>query len=128
MDSFIAPAGKYWLCDPCYACPDARWDELLKSSDYFGRAGHLDGIAVYAFSTAYGDGEYKGSNGELYPVDAGLIGLTPLALCPEKPFGATLVQFDKPTACEKKGGVLHFGDIVIDTEGSESEDEDECEC
>jgi len=115
MNSFIVPAGKYWLCDPCYACPKERWHELLESSDYFSQAGHLDGVAVYGFSTAYGDGVYVGSDGEEYPVDAGLIGLTPIVLCEEKPFGATFVEFHSPTLCRDDGGVLHFGSITIDT-------------
>lgn len=136
--SVVVPAGKYVLGDPCYSVPDALWLPLLKSCDYFvNPIGTVNGVNVLAFSTMYGDGEYRASNGENYPVDAGLIGLVPYDFAEiNYPYSVTIVTFDEPTYCYKDGqGTLTFGDIDIYTGLSDDEydflnnewDGDDCE-
>ena len=115
------PAGKYWLCDPCYAVPSDLWMDLLNSCKFFEypigvvQAGDGKNYSVLGFSTEYGDGLYNDQYGNSYPVDAGLIGLTPLDLVEGEPFGATLVHFAIETICHSYGGVLTFGIYEIDT-------------
>jgi hypothetical protein len=128
------PAGTYWLGDPCYTVPDDDWMPLLRTCGVFGASddpadgqpgpvGTVRGHEVLAFGTAHGDGEYQGSDGHRYGVDAGLIGLVPVALNPD---GYTVlvrqVTFDAPTVCKTEGGgaVLTFGPVVIYT-GDEEE-------
>jgi hypothetical protein len=133
----IAPAGAYFLGDPCYAVPDGimsadeqagAWEVLLDSTNFFERPdGQLaDGARVIAFSTAYGDGLFWDDEGNQYPVDAGLIGLvgvtdaTTAALAEtEERHGEsvmTRVQFAEPVLCSREGrGVLTFGQYQIET-------------
>ena len=116
------PAGKYILGDPCYAVPDSEWMELLESCDYFenpiGKITRHDKsyYHIVAFSTRWGDGCYRGTDGNSYPVDAGLIGLVPLAVCKDviRDDLSQVVTFDKPTKCSSDGeGKLRFGHVLI---------------
>ena len=122
-NTVVVPPGKYFLGDPCYAVPDDLWDELLESNAYFeipvGKAGGHD---VLGFSTAYGDGTYEDQYGHAFPVDAGLIGLVPVALVNEKEIAeytelpGIWVEFTTPTTCSSNNGVLTFGKYHINTD------------
>ncbi len=114
------PAGKYWLCDPCYAVPSDLWMDLLNSCEFFERPiGKVESdgevYQVLGFGTAYGDGLYHDQFNNAFPVDAGLIGLTPVGLCKDEPFGALLVEFTDETTCSCYEGVLKFGKHEINT-------------
>jgi len=130
-------AGEYYLGDPCYTVPDHLWHKLLDSANYFEAntpIGTVEGHEVLAFSTKYGDGTYRDQQGVKYPVDAGLIGLVPVELV-EKTEGdaakksgcSRIIKFDRAVTCYSDDGVLHFGDYVIDTRGSDDNlfDDDE---
>ena len=114
------PAGKYWLCDPCYAVPSDLWMDLLNSCNFFEQPiGKVESegkvYQVLGFGTAYGDGLYHDQFTNAVPVDAGLIGLTPVELCKDEPFGAILVEFAGETICSGYEGVLTFGNHEINT-------------
>lgn len=121
------PAGHYFLGDPCYAVPNECWMHLLETCDFFEGSpiGQANGSQVLAFATAWGDGVYDDQDGNAYPVDAGLIGLTPIALAQQRDDFDRLeslgrfVDFDRPTTCSKAEGVLTFGNYIIDTDESE---------
>ena len=133
------PAGRYILGDPCYAVPDdEEWMELLESCDYFNtpigtirrNGAGLKPFKIVAFSTRWGDGCYRGTDGNSYPVDAGLIGLVPVEVIGMDALRddlCTVVTFDKPTKCSSDGeGKLRFGHITIDTDPAQDEEgEDE---
>ena len=82
------PAGEYYVGDPCYSVShDAEgseaWDAILTSSNIFDDRikGSWNGFDVIASRTAYGDGVYTDQNDEYeFGVDAGLIGVIPVAL------------------------------------------------
>lgn len=130
------PAGQYILGDPCYAVPDSEWMELLESCDYFdnpiGKITRHDKsyYRIVAFSTRWGDGCYDGTDGNMYPVDAGLIGLVPVELLGSDVHNlrgdlSKIVTFDKPTKCSTDGsGKLRFGHITIDTDPADEEEEE----
>ncbi len=131
-EQVTVPAGTYFLGDPCYAVPDEDWMPLLESCDYFNAdrndtgspVGRVRGFEVLAFGTKYGDGEYLDQYGKSYPVDAGLIGLTPVGLIADTGYALPLgqiVSFDRETLCYEDDGILTFGHIVINTR---DEDED----
>jgi hypothetical protein len=117
-------AGKYVLGDPCYTVRDEDWSLLLSSCDYFTHpVGKVSNIEVLAFSTKWGDGEYKDNKGNTYGVDAGLIGLVPLEYA-EPTEGSVIVDFKRLTKCSRtEEGLLIFGDYVINTNPDEYEDE-----
>lgn len=128
------PAGTYFLGDPCYAVPDKDWMPLLESCGYFDAnrdgtgspVGTVRGFEVLSFGTKYGDGVYRDQFGKSYPVDAGMIGLTPVALVKDmadKSLGQ-IVTFDRPTICHEDDGVLTFGHIVINTRDDDEDDWD----
>ena len=130
------PAGHYILGDPCYAVPDSDWDSLLQSCNYFENPiGYIkDGIQefpVLAFSTRWGDGCYKGTDGNTYPVDAGLIGLVPVEILGKDVHNlrgdlSKIVTFDKTIKCSRDSdGKLRFGHITIDTDPADEEEDDE---
>lgn len=127
------PAGKYILGDPCYVVPEDKWMELLESCNYFENPiGNFfqdnDYHHIVAFSTRWGDGCYRGTDGKSYPVDAGLIGLVPWAACKNviRDDLSEVVTFDKPTKCGTDGqGKLRFGHITIDTDPAQDEDDED---
>lgn len=133
MESVIVKPGKYFLADPCYGVPNDLWSTLLDSCEFFTEpVGKVtrDGVEyeVLGFSTAYGDGCYRGSDGFSYGVDAGLIGLVPEALCTDSDFTDSLgtwVTFTEPTECTNSGGNMTFGDITINTDDTDEDGYDD---
>lgn len=123
-DTVVVPAGRYYLGDPCYTVQDTEWLPWLEAADYMNEPTLLyglttEGLPVFAFGTAYGDGAYRGSDGFTYGVDAGLIGLVPVEHTDDhNPRLVTIVEFDTPTQCQRtEDGVLFFGDVRINTAG-----------
>ena len=130
VQQVIVPAGKYWLCDPCYVVPENLWMQLLNSCDFFNDpvgtvTDSRGGVHhVLAFGTAYGDGCYVDQHGNTYPVDAGLIGLVPVELGEPGSLG-TLVEFTRDTMCINDGGKMQFGGYRINTLDDEDFDDEE---
>lgn len=139
----LVPAGKYFLGDPCYSVPSHLWMDLLSSAEFFytnpiGTVSTPAGtFSVLAFGTAYGDGLYRGSDGYSYPVDAGLIGLTPVELIDANTTAmkadgqlrtdlGKIIEFGRDIVCSGEGGVMTFGDITINTK-DENEEDDTCD-
>lgn len=137
--SCVLPAGEYYIGDPCYALQNEgknqdQWDDVLEQTDFFSKpVATLNGKKLCAFSTAYGDGAYSGSDGFEYGVDAGLLGAVPAAIA-----SGRSLQFMKrfvssgPLRCSCENGVISFRDtgstrnqVVIDTLGFEEDEEDE---
>ncbi len=136
-------AGTYFLGDPCYAVPQDLWMPLLESCNVYqgeavGTVSAPSGFfEVLAFGTAYGDGRYSDNKGNSYPVDAGLIGLTPVGLINESSTVmnengtkrhdlGTFVTFDRDIICSAEGGIMDFGDYHIDTKNEDKDEEDSC--
>lgn len=127
--TFVLPAGNYWIGDPCYPFPNDgpksdEWDKVLAATDFFQNPHcDLDEIQVWAGNTVYGDGTYAGSDGNIYPVDSGLIGIMPEStvdyLGNDKAWLAncgTFGTFAKPFDVVFDGVLLQFGDVTINTE------------
>ena len=120
------PAGKYYVGDPCYFTPNDLWISYLDAGtdgdviyDVDGKTITLDdGRLVAAHGTAHGDGNYKGSNGEYYFVDAGLLGA--VQLLPgeqiERSDLGTVVEFAEPFTVSYEDGTVFVGSISIDTD------------
>jgi hypothetical protein len=110
------PPGKYYIGDLCYALQEDIYDRV------FGGQGYDEGLysselgSFMMYGTG-GDGEFKGSDGYGYPVDAGLIGIASLACCnPEKDvYGGKVFTFDKPVECSFNDTAFTFysGDFYL---------------
>lgn len=119
--SVTIPPGEYYLGDPCYFFTYDDWDKVLATCDTFakpvGRA--PNGDIVLGFVTAHGDGEYLGSDGFRYGVDAGLIGLVPRrAITRDLDFVnecCNKVGFATEVECTNRKGVMTFGHVQINT-------------
>lgn len=131
-DKVTVPPGEYYLGDPCYSIGEDRdkWIDLCdkwyiaenKGSNPVAQSGDS---FVLAFNTAYGDGSYPGSDGKYYCVDAGIIGLVPVEIADKGTDLVTKITFTEPTVCTSENGVLTFGSVVIDTDPSYDDEEDE---
>ena len=130
--STTLPAGKYIVGDPCYSMGDhENWISWLERADYRNQKTILEaktpnGIAA-GVSTMHGDGVYRGIDGNLYGVDAGLIGVVPLldARDLNEVIGGKLgyvKEFDHDFAMSRdEDGVIHIGDLQIPTGGYEDD-------
>ena len=104
------PAGSYYIGDPCHMrmFHGAAWDDFM---GWFGgteKAGKYRGRNVAVGFTAHGDGLYDGSDGEAYPVDAGVIAIVQSA-------DEATHEFGGPFKVELGYGVFSFGGVHIDT-------------
>ena len=126
-------AGKYYVGDLCYVM-HPEWDEFcaLTCSGHNVLDGEFnlkDGRRFATFTTRWGDGTYRDDQGRSYGVDAGLIGciavedITPSEL--ENLTDGHVVEFVKDFTTFSAGGVITIGNIVIDTDFEEIEEEDE---
>lgn len=135
--SVTLPAGKYWIGDPCYPFPNDgpksdEWDRVLEATDFFERPHcDLDEIQVWAGSTTYGDGTYLGTDGNSYPVDAGMLGIMPVStvdyLGNDKVWLSQcgkFMEFSTPFRVEVSNGGFMFGSLFIET-GNEDGDADD---
>ena len=129
-DKVTVPAGRYAMGDPCYF-PYAKgaWDSDDRVQVEFdgGNMGMLDGRECVSLWTAYGDGEYDGTNGTFF-VDSGTIGLVRLldtdldSILSEDVM--VLVTYDAPAVCNAIGGKLYFGHESVDTDPKPEEDDE----
>lgn len=117
------PDGHYLIGDLCYLDQEDA-DELF--ADYQpGRVRTLhDGRKYVYLNTAYGDGSYLDQDGAVYYVDSGTIGIIQYDRLADGPMGRS-VYFPKPFEVYDEDGVLHFGDVVIDTVASDEHNEED---
>jgi hypothetical protein len=131
------PAGKYYIGDPCYVFSGESWSKLCDETDCFENGEdhpHLfshRGHKFFGASTAHGDGTFYDSDGYRYGVDAGMLGIVPIALVELE--GESIEDIEKyklgrihefKEDFEVGVNELHtflFGDIIIDTD-DEAED------
>jgi hypothetical protein len=124
--------GKYYIGDLCYVM-HGEWDEFCKltiSGDKVldGEFNLADGRRFATFTTAWGDGNYFDQNGKSYDVDAGLIGCIRLddidLTNPENSLiGGNIVEFVQPFSTFSAGGEIRIGNVLIDTDPAEVEEE-----
>ena len=123
------PAGRYYVGDLCYVIDEGHWDKILEQSGYFGYKlnsdqwfGVYEGYKVFAGFTAHGDGCYDDNFGNLYGVDAGLIGIIDANWLDVNEaaiecLGAIHDFKDDFEVSMPERGLFHFGEVTIDTRG-----------
>jgi hypothetical protein len=133
--------GKYWVGDLCYVL-DNDWDEVCgllftkqegKDSKMNKGEFQLDnGVKFALYGTAWGDGGYLDQIGNVYGVDAGVIGcvkVDDLYKIGESPAsGGHIHTFEKDFETGYDEGTIYFGDLRIETDPKSDEDEEDDEC
>ena len=124
--------GKYYIGDLCYVM-HGEWDEFCKltivgDKVLDGEFNLADGRRFATFTTQWGDGNYFDQNGKSYDVDAGLIGCIRLddidLTNPENSLiGGNVVEFIQPFSTFSAGGEIRIGNVLIDTDPAEVEEE-----
>ncbi len=122
--SFVAPPGKYYIGDICYYLQDSFYDGI------FGGHGYESGLYTrksdnsffMVDNTSWGDGEYKGTDGFGYGVDAGIIGIVSMSLGDESDvYGGKVHVFKEPVQIKFGNGLFRFYSnskyLAIDTHG-----------
>ena len=119
------PPGEYYIGDLCYVLGDDVYDNI------FGGTGYESGIytekatgrTFLVNSTAWGDGEYPGSDGKKFAVDAGIIGICPKSLMTKDDGGGHMYTFTQPVNCRFSAGRFFFESgykyLVVDTTGDD---------
>lgn len=106
------PAGKYYIGDLCYALHDTLYEEVFGPSYHDGYFQmNTNPNHVFMMGSTGGDGEFRGSDGKKYAVDAGIIGIaSESTLDPKKkPFnGGRLYTFSSPVKVNLKGSHFSF--------------------
>jgi hypothetical protein len=132
-----APAGKYFIGDPCYAVPDEDWSDVLDAtgmlglyaSETYGSPGDKeDQAGAYKYTdkfgdhwilsapTEFGDGTYIGSDGEEYGVDAGILGAVSLELALRKSTEEELKRLGSIVEFTSAVRISYYkGDVTIES-------------
>ncbi len=116
------PAGTYFVGDPCYAFGDhGLWIALLESADYTNPQVHiLEAHArgrIFTAASTMADGSFFDQFRRMYCVDAGLIGVVPLASADLDNSSLTLMHqlsFEAPFTVSSREDLLLIGNIRID--------------
>ena len=117
----ILPKGTYFIGDPCYSIRDnKRWSIFCDNmGEDFDELTEFEGTPIFVHGTMYGDGVYRGTDGFMYGVDSGLLGVIPTSLIDEKNSRlkelGTIVKFTEPFECTYDDGVFRFKKLSIDT-------------
>jgi hypothetical protein len=154
-DKHILPAGTYYITDPCYLIDNDKWSDFLDKVMYPNGAYKRDnndeyvinnymGVTACIFNTAYGDGSYQlkinssdnifssinNYNNKEIGVDSGLIGLIRVSDYWKEDLylfknGMMQITFKNDIECYISDGVMHFGDIIIDTKCDDEDNEED---
>lgn len=130
------PAGEYWIGDPCYACPDKFWMDLLEATMYFSDANQtFHGHPLFCHSTRHGDGTFHANcdsslsnQDQTLDVDSGNLGALPMELIDhlnsqvdeKERIGrkrlakrcGMIVKYDAPFVATAKNGEFTYGKKV----------------
>lgn len=119
-------SGQYYIGDLCYVLRDS-WDNVcdLIGTSETGVYKLKNGTEFAIFNTTYGDGTYVDQNGNEYPVDSGTIGCVKVSKVEDKSglSNGYVRKFSKPFDVMDVGGLLYFGDIEIQTNDDDEDDD-----
>ena len=139
-EASLMPAGTYYVGDLCYLLAgktDPLYDALVLGFDNDNtavdvRAGRREAFAAFYANTAYGDGGYSDNEGNIYGVDAGILGVVQLlsadllAKAKEEDAAgmAKVIDFPEDFRVDRdEDGTFTFGHLTIVTDESDQEDD-----
>ena len=118
----------FYVGDICYALSNKNYhEEWGKKHGYEKGIYEIDGHKFAVGNTACGDGEYEGTDGYSYSVDAGVIGIMPMELC-EKNDTETLNQLGRYVKAKRAEFKAEDGMFHIRFDTGETIDIDTQEC
>ena len=123
----------FYIGDPCYALPDTIYQDVWGENGWDSGEIYVPnfGMCFAVDSTAYGDGCYRGSDGNVYPVDAGVLSIVPVEMMDKDVRGlGRIVECEGEARFSFEDGVFEIElptgeEITIDTRGDEADDDDE---
>jgi hypothetical protein len=125
-------SGTYYIGDLCYVM-HGEWNEvcnltIVGNKVLDGEFNLADGRRFATFTTQWGDGTYQDQQGREYSVDAGLIGCIALENIdltnPDNSVtGGQIVEFVQAFSTWSAGGEIRIGNVLIDTDYTEVEEE-----
>lgn len=130
LETYTLPAGTYYIGDICYVLDDKIYDEVFGSTGYEEGLYYKESQQFLVGHTFDGDGEFRGSDGCKYSVDAGVIGIVSQGLISKDPDGGKVHTFSTDVFVTMEKGVFTFENediyLQINT-GYDDEDDDEAE-
>ena len=106
------PAGTYYIGDLCYALHDSLYEGVFGHDYDSGMYSMPENPShVFWLDNTYGDGEFRGSDGKTYAVDAAILGIaSESTLDPTKmPYdGGHMYTFKSPVKVGLKNNSFHF--------------------
>lgn len=87
MTNVKSAMGKIYVGDPCYVMSEEAYNLLLEElyKDDSRETYTINGHEIFNFSTEYGNGTYKATNGMCFSVNSGMLAAIPMELCdPER--------------------------------------------
>lgn len=130
--TYTAPPGTYYIGDLCYALYEIIYDNVFGGHGYDAGFYSKGKSFFMVDGTAYGDGDYLGSDNNHYLVDAGIIGICSEDLIDpnnRSVNGGKIHTFNQPVVIRFRGGVFHFTSgythITINTVGDDEDDYEE---
>jgi hypothetical protein len=107
--TFTLPAGTYYIGDLCYVLSDDIYDNI------FGGTGYKSGIyeekgtgRTFLVTRTWGDGNYRGSDGNDFIIDSSSIGICSASLMAKNDGGGHTYTFSTPVKCNFRGGRCSF--------------------
>jgi len=141
--AIMLPAGQYYIGDPCYVVGTKNhelWMDFLYKTGLISDTDECtegyctyEGHELFAASTAFGDGSFEDNEGYNYPVDAGMIGVIPIALTDDvaiesKKLGRIETFARDFEVSRTQDGVFVINrNIVINTGDWNTNDEEDCD-
>lgn len=126
-------AGRYIIGDLCYVFSNERWSEVCDAvyggthSGHFGKLTLKDGTEFVIYSTYWGDGRYRSSEGTELCVDSGTIGCVLVKDTDKCDCRSNMIVADFPEGFDHDDddcGTLNFHDIIVWTNDDEMEDDE----
>ena len=131
--TYVLPASMYWIGDVRHVMSDDIFNNVWKYNDYNEGVYNVNNYKFVVIPTICGDDYYEDSEGFIYQVISGHLGLIDLGLCNN----ATLSQlskgkiytFNNPINITMNNGIIKItsNDFILNIDTNEDEDEDEDE-
>jgi hypothetical protein len=126
---YTLPPGRYYIGDICYALKNDIYDNIWGGRyDYSDGKFEVKNSVFVVANTKYGDGGYKGSNGFIYDVDAGVIGMVHEKLMKMDHYeGGTMHTFteDVSFSCDDGLFLIESNDFYLQINTGYDDDDDD---